>query len=255
MPTVPENIKRWTNKDWSNRGEEWCAGFGGAGAAWEHALLPRIRAFLPAGHILELGPGYGVWSERLLPLCERMTLVDVTPTCIEACRERFAGRRVDCHVNDGRTLGVLEDGSVDFVFSFNSLVHADHDVMRAYVRELAAKLRPGAFAFIHHSNLGEYASTPWPELREFWGWRGRDMTGEMLRQDCREAGLVCVMQEIIPWGSPNLIDALSLFARPLPGQGLPERVERNPGFWHQARAGDRSPGGWYARPTPSEPRA
>ena len=252
MPTVHQNIKRWTNKDWSNRGQEWCDGFGGPDAAWEHALLPRIRHFLPAGHVLELGPGHGVWTERLLQCCERMTIVDVTPGCIDACRERFPADRVACHVNDGRSLDMLDDRSVDFAFSFNSLVHADHDVMRAYIRQLAAKLRPGAFAFLHHSNLGEYDDTPEPRLRKFWGWRGRDMTGEKLRDDCRAAGLACVCQEIIPWGSPNFIDAISLVCKPTPGRAITERVERNQNFWHMARAGGHAPGEWYR---PSEPRA
>jgi len=249
MPSIIENIKRWKKFDWSARGSEWCAGFGGVEKAWEHAIRPRIAAFVPTGHVLELGPGYGVWTDYLRPLAERMTLVDLAPNCIEFCRKRFGKRGMAYHVNDGRSLDMVEDGSVDFVFSFNSLVHADHEVMREYVRQLGTKMKPGAFGFIHHSNLGELA----PELGTFdrahEHWRGRDMTGEKFREDCRGAGLACVFQEIIPWGSERFIDAMSLFTRPLPGQQLAERIWRNPDFWHQARAGDHSPGSHYVRPS------
>ncbi|MFG0241157.1 MAG: hypothetical protein ACF8R9_00080 [Phycisphaerales bacterium JB054] len=67
MPSILDNIRRWKSFDWSNRGEEWCEGFGGAAAAWEHVLLPRLAAFLPTGHVLELGPGYGVWTDFFRP--------------------------------------------------------------------------------------------------------------------------------------------------------------------------------------------
>jgi SAM-dependent methyltransferase len=252
MPSIEQNIRRWEEKDWSNRGVEWCDGFGGVGPAWAHALRPRIEAFLPAGHVLELGPGYGVWTDYLRPLAERMTLVDLAPNCIEFCRERFGGANMAYHVNDGRSLAMVEDGSIDFVFSFNSLVHADGDVMEEYVRQLGHKMRPGAWGFIHHSNLGSYAERlpdiPAPDRH----WRGVDMTAERFVKACRGAGLACVLQELVPWGSPRFIDAISLFCRPEAGVEPPAepRVEANADFWHQARAGDHTPGEWY-RPGPA----
>ncbi len=249
MPSVLENVRRWKQTfDWSNRGLEWCEGFGGSEKAWAHALLPRIGAFVPTKHVLELGPGYGVWTDYLRPLSKRMTLVDLAPNCIEFCRERFGRRRMAYHANDGRSLDMVGEGKIDFVFSFNSLVHADWEVMREYTRQLGTKMKPGAWGFIHHSNLGEYEAEIGVMDQAHEHWRGRDMTGEKFRQACREAGLVCVMQEIIPWGSERFIDAISLFTRPSRGRELPERVERNPDFWHQARAGDHTPGGWYGKP-------
>jgi hypothetical protein len=63
------------------------------------------------------------------------------------------------------------------------------------------------------------------------------MTGAKLREDCREAGLVCVYQELIPWGrrGDRFIDAYSLIARPRPGQRLEERVEQNAEYWPHVR--------------------
>ncbi|MDQ7014362.1 MAG: class I SAM-dependent methyltransferase [Planctomycetota bacterium] len=232
MPTIAENLTYWKRYDWKDRGREWGKGYGSIEQGWDHAILPRVGPFLPtAGHVLELAPGYGAWTDLLRPCCKRMTLVDLAPNCIEHCRQRFGKRGMAYHVNDGRSLAMVEEMSVDFVFSVHSLVHADHDVMRDYILQLGKIMKPGAFGFIHHSNLGEYAD----EL-ESWDqkdthWRGRDMTGEKLRNDCREAGLVCIYQEIIPWGSDKFIDAYSLFAKPRPGQRLEERVERNAEYW------------------------
>lgn len=248
MPSVQDNIRRWKSKDWSARGVEWCAGFGGPERAWEHALRPRIEAFLPTGHILELGPGYGVWTDYLRPLSERMTLVDLAPNCIKFCKKRFGRSNMAYHVNDGRSLAKVADETIDFVFSFNSLVHADGDVMEAYIRQLGRKMRPGAWGFIHHSNLGAYAAELAEIPRGDQHWRGRDMTAERFASACREAGLVCVLQELVPWGSHRFIDAISLFRRGREGDGgapAEPRVEANADFWHQARSGDHAPGAWY----------
>src|SRR5437667_12244438 len=59
--------------------------------------------------------------------------------------------------NDGRSLSIFPDQSIDFVFSFDSLVHVKREIIEAYLSELGAKLRIGGKGFIHHSNLGEYA--------------------------------------------------------------------------------------------------
>lgn len=233
MPTIAENLQYWKRYDWKDRGREWGNGYGGIDLGWRHAIQPRIGGFLPTGHALELAPGYGAWTDFLRPHCKRMSLVDLTPNCIEHCRERYGRRGMSYHVNDGRSLEMIEDMSVDFVFSVHSLVHAEHDVMRSYVLQLGRKMRPGAVGFIHHSNLGEHS-----DARGGWKpgedhWRGSDMTAAKFREDCREAGMVAVYQEIIPWGGENdkFIDCYSLFMKPRPGQALEERVERNEHYW------------------------
>ena len=87
-----------------------------------------------------------------------MIVVDMSDKCIDACKRRFRGLdHVRYHVNDGRSLDAIEDGSIDFVFSFDSLVHAEADVVEAYLAQLERKLRPGGVGFIHHSNLGEFS--------------------------------------------------------------------------------------------------
>lgn len=61
-------------------------------------------------------------------------------------------------INDGRSLDAVVDGSVDFVFSFDSLVHLEVEVIESYLKQLASKLTPNGVGFIHHSNMGEYAT-------------------------------------------------------------------------------------------------
>ena len=56
-----------------------------------------------------------------------------------ACRRQFADcSHIDYFVNDGKSLAMIADKSIDFAFSFNSLVHVEVDVLEAYLHQLAA---------------------------------------------------------------------------------------------------------------------
>src|SRR3954466_7997689 len=119
MGDVKKNLAIWSaHWDWSQQGDEWSAWWGGTPSLWYGALLPRIHSFLPTGTILEIAPGYGRWTQYLKDLCDELVIVDLTDGCIEHCRRRFAdSHNIEYHVNDGRSLEMVEDGSVDFVFS------------------------------------------------------------------------------------------------------------------------------------------
>lgn len=51
---------------------------------------------------------------------------------------------------------MVADSSVDFAFSFDSLVYVEAEVLKGYLTELARVLKPDGVAFLHHSNLGAY---------------------------------------------------------------------------------------------------
>lgn len=216
-----ENIKHnrgfWARYDWPQAGDEWSAPLGGTRTMWEAVIRPRISAFIPAGSILEIAPGHGRCTQFLLDACERLTIVDLVPECIEACKRRFGSRPgLTCAVNDGSTLPMVDDESIDFAFTWDSLVHVERETVASYVRELTRVLVPGGFAFIHHSNLGAYTD----KFRQFdWARdfhaRGKTMSAACMRADCEAAGLHCVSQELIPWGSTGFfIDTFSLIHKP-----------------------------------------
>jgi SAM-dependent methyltransferase len=254
MPSVDENLTNWSsNWDWSARGDEWSAWWGGTEALWYGALLPRLHAMLPVPRVLEIAPGYGRWTQYLKDLCEELTIVDLTPECIEHCRTRFASSsNIAYHVNDGRSLNMIEDGTVDFVFSFDSLVHAEPDVIRSYLEQLAAKLSPTGAGFIHHSNAGSFRrlsrlTRRAPDrligplmrsgvLMNLIAWRDEGMTAAVFREQCTSAGLACVTQELISWEfGLYTIDCLSVFTRPGSPWDRPTRTTTNPFFISEAR--------------------
>src|SRR3954467_3363469 len=216
MPDVEQNLAVWKDWGWSGQGDEWSAWWGGTLALWYGALLPRIHTSVPAQTILEIAPGYGRWTQFLKGLTDRLIAVDLSEECIAHCRERFSDSdNVELHVNDGRSLEMVEDGSVDFAFSFDSLVHAEPDVLAGYLEQLARKLKPTGVGFIHHSNLGEYRvlnalSRRVPNriraplvrrgaLVDVYAWRSGEMTASLFAEFCDRAGLEVVSQELITW--------------------------------------------------------
>jgi SAM-dependent methyltransferase len=174
--------------------------------------------------------------------------VDRVAECIEACRRRFAGdAHVHCELNDGRSLSILPDASVDFVFSFDSFVHIDRDIVGAYLAEIARTLKPGGKGFIHHSNFGQFAGSlrerlpkwltkPLIKLRilDWAHHRNPSMSAELFRELCARQGLHCLTQELVNWRGRRLIDCLSLFVRTDSVEQPPTRVIRNPNFMREA---------------------
>lgn len=230
MADLEQNLSVWeAGWDWSTAGDEWSSWWGGTPALWYGALLPRIHAFVPAGNILEVAPGFGRWTQYLKDLCDELVIVDLTERCIEGCKERFAeDTNIRYHVNDGRSLEMVPDESIDFVFSFDSLVHAEADVLEAYANQLARKLKPDGIGFFHHSNSGhlrrltsvakrvpERARRPLVNkgvLPDIYAWRALSVTAEGFAAACESAGMACVSQERINWEwGYYLMDALTVF--------------------------------------------
>jgi ubiquinone/menaquinone biosynthesis C-methylase UbiE len=254
MPGIEENLATWdASSSWSAGGEEWSGPWGGSELQWWGTLLPRIHAFVPAATILEIGPGQGRWTAYLKDMCEELILVDLAEGCIEACRERFSSaRHISYHVNDGKSLAMVPDRSVDFAFSFDSLVHAEADVLQAYAQELSRTLKPDGVAFLHHSNMGGYRwQTKLAEIVpkgirrvltarglviNLYAWRARSTSAELFEDLCVRAGLACIGQEKIAWEyGQYLTDVISLATPSGSRWERPNVTVRNPRFMEEAR--------------------
>lgn len=240
MPSLEDNQRRWANHHWSHAGDEWSTRAGGTDRWWHGILLPRIMPLLyklPANpHVLEIAPGHGRWTQYLLHYAGRVTAIDIDQGCLDACAARF-GSRVEGVLGDGYTLGGPArriNGPIDFCFSYDSLVHAEMDVMGSYLRELARVLRPGATAFLHHSNLAECHAPAGTATH----WRATSVGAAGIRERALACGLAVPLQELCTKGGADdraLIDCISVLRK---ADGPPDaatRVFENHDFGRQIR--------------------
>ena len=257
MTSIAENRQVWDGSHcWSQAGDEWSECWGTAHAQWFGCLLPRVFPFLK-GRILEIAPGHGRWTQFLQAHCASLIGIDLAQACIDQCTQRFRQYpNLEFKVNDGLTFPMIENESIDFAFSFDSLVHAESDVMSSYANELARVLKPGGVAFLHHSNLDAVRRRSvlyevrrvkrWLSRLPFTTphWRAPSMSAEKMRTFVEDAGMMCVQQEIVPWGPPDMqmyrrsywpwmIDCMSMIVNK-PGNQC--HVVRNPRFMEEAGA-------------------
>lgn len=183
-------------------------------AQWRDLILPFLRldeSGIDLSATVELGAGRGRAASKLLPLAGRLHLVDLHANNLEACRRRFGDDpRISCHVTDGRSLP-LPDASATFLFSFDSMVHFDSDVVRAYLRETHRVLLPGGHAFLHHSNTTAH---PGGDFQAQPQWRNF-MSRALLAHYALKEGLKVAKQETVDWvGDGSVIDGFTLLCRP-----------------------------------------
>lgn len=245
MPTTEENLNHWSHYDWVKGGDEWSELWGGSENLWFGAVLPRVELLLPVGHLVEIAPGYGRMTQYLKDQCSAMTLVDLTERCIEACRRRFSEERhISYIVNDGRLLTGVASDSVDLVFSFDSLVHVELDVMASYINELSRVLRPEGVAFLHHSNMAAFARSDGQGFTiENKHWRGGTVSADIINDLCTENGLSCYRQELVNWGCRDMIDSFTYIARRGSSRDLAREVIENPRFMDERIRLQRD--GWH----------
>ncbi len=231
MAVIAENLSMWDQSyAWPKQGDEWSDAWGGVSHQWWATLFPRLQGYVPAERILEIAPGYGRWTHFLKDLCAEIVIVDLAETAIAHCAERFAeDRHVSGHVNDGKTLPMAADGSIDLVFSFDSLVHVERDVMESYLGEIARILTPGGVAFLHHSNLAAHAPSVYEGKNN--GWRASSVSAAVVAALGVEVGLSAISQEQLSWGGVDYLnDCISVITRAGSRWDRENVVVENPGF-------------------------
>lgn len=234
MPDVSWNNQMWNaDHDWPQEGEEWSEPWGGAEPQWFGMIYPRLHRFLPVGRVLEIATGYGRWTRYLVPQCSRYLGIDLSANAIEHCRRRFSQfPHADFVANDGLSLDAAPEGVFDLVFSFDSLVHVEIDVIESYVSQTLEKLKANGVALFHHSNALVYEDI-FPDPAP--GFRARSVSGDLFKATVERHGGRVLVQERINWGGgPYLADCITLFARNEHVSKIPAQILENDQFFEEA---------------------
>lgn len=175
---------------------------------WDEVVWPVLSAQeIDYTRTVDFACGRGRNTEKLCDLATSITMVDVNPENIDYCREKFANcPQIDFALCNGYELTGIADDSVTFLYSFDSMVHFDLELIISYLYEFERVLRPGGTAFIHHSN---YTGSPGADFQQNPHWRNF-MSADLFRHVATRAGLEVVRQDVIGWGGVSQLDCLTL---------------------------------------------
>ena len=205
-----QKLANFSGDPWKPRNKYFRAAEGQIEELWRTLILPFI-VDCDFSAVIDLAAGHGRNSRMLLSKARRLLVLDIQPGNVKICRRRFAEHpHVECVVNNGYDLRPAADGAFSLVYSFDSMVHFEKEVVRSYLRDTQRVLRPGGRGFFHHSNYtgGSHWRTD-PHSRNF-------MSRELFANYAEEAGLRRIRQMVMDWGHVAELDCLSLVEKPLP---------------------------------------
>lgn len=142
-----------------------------AGADLVESVQARVADAVPAGDVVELGCGTGLYTQRYAPRCRRVIATDVSRPMVErAGRELAHLPHVEVRVADATSTG-LPSGSADGVVAVN-LLHIVPDAA-AVLAEVQRLLRPGGVAVLVDAtakglSVRQMLASIWRVLRR-WG--------------------------------------------------------------------------------------
>lgn len=223
MPSVKDNIEVWNKYNWKSQGEEWSDGYGGSQQQWLCTLYPRIHSFIPCQNILEIGVGCGRWTYYLQKYCKNYTGVDLCSRGITICKQKFPN--LNFFVNDGKTLNDIKDNSIDFCFSFDSLIHAEIDTMDSYIAEILKKLKDDGIAFIEHSNMSDLKDIPANHC-----YNATTVSSKKIKKLIKKYGGSILVQENFNYCSDLLTDAFTVFHKNKNKYGCSQKIIENYDF-------------------------
>jgi SAM-dependent methyltransferase len=232
---INKNKALWDgNYAWSNQGEEWSASWGNSQSQWFSCIFPRIQRFLPCANILEIACGYGRWTHYLKDYAAKLYAIDLSEECINVSKERFSCESgIEFFLNDGKSLEMVAPNSIDLVFSFDSLVHANTDTLQAYLLQLDRILTKDGVAFIHHSNLRAISDRIGEEKNHL---RDPGVDASVVESLCAAANLSCITQELVNWGVKSLpLDCFSTITKAHSKFDRENKRFENPDFMEEAR--------------------
>lgn len=130
-----------------------------ANAAWfadvEQAQA-SLDAFVPAGDVLELACGTGLWTERLLAHAQSLTAVDSSVEALALARRRAGGAQVEWLQAD--LFAWEPQRRYDVCFFGFWLSHVPGGLFAAFWEKVARALAPGGRVWLVDSAVNESAS-------------------------------------------------------------------------------------------------
>lgn len=123
----------------------------------EGQLVRDALHSLPAqGHILELAPGTGIWTQELVKVGERITAVDASEEMIAINRAKVQSDKVS--YIQANLFEWQSDSQYDMIFFGFWLSHVPPEAYQDFLKRVSAMLKPGGRLFIVDSLRNKMAT-------------------------------------------------------------------------------------------------
>ncbi|ARN81095.1 class I SAM-dependent methyltransferase [Methylocystis bryophila] len=181
-------------------------------AHWSSIILPILSTYpIDLSETIDFACGRGRNARKLKEVgAGNITLVDVNAENIAYCDQNLVplgGYAV--FLNNGYDLHPLPSEAYTFVYSFDAMVHFDLEIVLSYIAEFARVLRPGGFAFVHHSN---FTGNPGGSFQQNPHWRNF-MSAPIFKHVAVHDGFDVLRQETFAWGGAADIDCITVMKR------------------------------------------
>ena len=114
----------------------------------DHFLTPYLS---PKTTVVEIGPGGGRWTKYMLYV-KQIYAVDYHRELLNELKSNFDASNITYVKNNGDDFPNIQDGSIDFLFSFGTFVHLDVDIISRYLRNIKPLLKNESNVVIHYSD-------------------------------------------------------------------------------------------------------
>ena len=151
----------------------------------QHYIDPYVN---PEHTAVELGPGGGRWTRYLLGFKE-IYAIDYHQELLDELKRNYAHySHIHFIKNSGNDFPGVAAKSVDFVFSFGVFVHLDLDIIKAYLANMRAILKPRANVVLQYSDSNKILA------RMNKGFSENDP--EKMRSAVKEAGYTILEEDL-----------------------------------------------------------
>ena len=173
-------------------GEEW-ASPDRTRFLFERFAQPYLHS---SAQVVEIGPGGGKFSRRLVEHCHELSLVDISHEMLQRANRACGGRARALKIEDG-SLAAIEPASVDLVFSYDVFIHLESEEVFRYLAEVNRILKPGGIFSVHTSNFEsrwglhsyfQQLRDRQPMIGSRYGGRVYPMTDAILRRFAEHTG-------------------------------------------------------------------
>ncbi|MGG7153602.1 class I SAM-dependent methyltransferase, partial [Clostridium neonatale] len=184
---------------------------------YEKFIEPSIKKFSLLNNnsvVLDFACGKGRIAEVIRNKCRSLICCDISKEAIDSCKERFKKFENVKYIVGKENEIDFEDSSIDFIYSWDAMVHFSYKNIDRYLCEFFRIVKPGGYVFIHYSNLlNEDFITQKSEL----GFENIYCRSNIGKEDVEflaiKHGFRVQCQDIIQWGEVKNLDCITILTK------------------------------------------